>query len=215
MNTIKKAFSILKSEVAQFHPRQRLALLLMAPLPIYVGSRARSLLLRMVGFQIGKGSMFFGAPILTGTGNIYERLIVGDECLISWGCYLDLQGMVQIGDRVGLSPQVAVITSMHGVGSPHNRVGQMEAQPVRIENGVWLGARCTILPGVTIHEGAVIAAGAVVVKDIPAHTVAGGVPARVIKHLDQDGDFGSGIQAENEMPWTFHPHAANSSAGVR
>jgi maltose O-acetyltransferase len=212
MTPIQKVLSIIKSEVAQFHPRLRFALLIMAPLPIYVGSRLRTLLLRMVGFQIGKGSMFFGPPILTGTGNIHERLMVGNECLISWGCYLDLQGMVQIGDRVGLSPQVAVITSMHGVGSPHNRVGQMEAQPVRIENGVWLGTRCTILPGVTIHEGAVIAAGAVVTKDVPAHTIAGGVPARVIKHLEEETGMS---QMENELPWAFHPHSANHSADVR
>lgn len=62
------------------------------------------------------------------------------------------------------------------------------ATPVTIGNDVWIGGNVTILPGVTIGDRAVIAAGAVVTKDIPANTVAGGVPAKVIKELPEDDE---------------------------
>ncbi len=61
----------------------------------------------------------------------------------------------------------------------------MEAHPVTICDGVWLGARCTILPGVTVGEGAVVGAGAVVNKNVPAHTLVAGVPAVCIRELPQ------------------------------
>lgn len=186
MRVTEKVTFIFKSEIQQLHPRFWLAKLLLFPLPIYVGSRLRTQILRLVGFNIGSGTLFFGTPILTGIANLHERLTIGSECLISWGCYLDLQGSITIGDRVGLSPQISVITSSHSVGSPYNRVGDLTALPVVIKDGVWLGTRCTVLPGVTIHEGAVVAAGAVVTKDVPAHTIVGGVPARVIKSLDKE-----------------------------
>jgi maltose O-acetyltransferase len=190
MSMLRKFRNVAQSEVSQLHPRLWLARLLLSPLPIYVGSRLRTEVLRRAGFRIGSGSMFFGMPILTGIGNIYERLVIGKECLVSWGCYLDLQAPVHVGDRVGFSPQISVLTSSHEVGSPYNRVGQLHALPVTIQDGVWLGARCTIMPGVTIHRGAVVAAGAVVTKDVPADMVVGGVPARVLREL-------SGPESEN------------------
>ena len=59
----------------------------------------------------------------------------------------------------------------------------MEFRPIHIENKVWLGANVTILPGVTIGEGAIVAAGAVVTKDVAARTIVGGIPAKVIKKI--------------------------------
>lgn len=184
MGTLNKAKFVIRSETQQLHARLLLAKLLLFPLPIYVGSRVRARILRLAGFNIGAGTLFFGTPILTGVGNIYERLSTGRNCLVSWGCYLDLQEKITIGDRVGLSPQISIITSSHAVGSSYNRVGDLQALPVVIKDGVWIGVRCTILPGVTIHEGAVVAAGAVVTKDVPANTIVGGVPAKVIKKLE-------------------------------
>jgi maltose O-acetyltransferase len=181
---LQKLRNVAYSEVSQLHPRLWLARLLLLPLPIYVGSRLRTEVLRLAGFRIGPGCLFFGTPILTGTGNIYERLVLGRECLVSWGCYLDLQAPIHVGDRVGFSPQTSVLTSSHEVGSPYNRVGQLHALPVTIQDGVWLGARCTIMPGVTIHRGAVVGSGAVVTKDVPQNTLVGGVPARVIRSLN-------------------------------
>ena len=199
IQTFKKALHVIYSEFQQLHPRYFIAKLVLFFLPIYVGSRIRTLVLRAVGFKIGKGTLIIGTPILTGIGSIHERLIIGEDCLVSWGCYLDLQGLITIGDRVGLSPQISVITSSHGVGSPYNRVGELQALPVTIKDGVWLGVRCTILPGVTIHEGAVIAAGAVVTKDVPAHTIVAGIPARVIRNLENPDITGASIPGNDNQ----------------
>lgn len=199
MGRFRKFRYLFYSEIQQLHPRLWLAKLLLFLLPIYVGSRVRTLILRLAGFNIGMGTLFIGPPILTGIGNIYERLTIGRNCFISWGCHLDLQGNITIGDRVSLSPQISLITSSHSVGSPYNRVGDLQAFPVTIKDGVWLGTRCMILPGVTIHEGAVIAAGAVVTKDVPANTMVGGVPARIIRKLENNMDETTvgAIQAED------------------
>ena len=62
----------------------------------------------------------------------------------------------------------------------------MHPAPVRLVNNVWIGSHATILPGVTVGDGAVVAAGAVVAKDVPANTVVGGVPAKVIKHIETE-----------------------------
>jgi maltose O-acetyltransferase len=77
-----------------------------------------------------------------------------------------------------------ILTRRHHLGSPARRYAKLEALPVTIGAGVWVGARAMILPGVTIGDGAVIAAGAVVTKDVPANTVVAGVPATVVRELE-------------------------------
>lgn len=79
--------------------------------------------------------------------------------------------------------QVLILTTSHEIGPQGQRAAALEARPVCIGSGAWLGARCTILPGVTIGAGAIIAAGAVVSRDVPANTMVAGIPARVIKSL--------------------------------
>jgi maltose O-acetyltransferase len=180
---LRKMLRVVRDELRQFHLRVWLAKTILAPVPIYVASRLRTQILRMAGFHFGPGTLIFGTPELTGLGKIEKRLVMGKECLVQWGCYLDLQASITVGDRVGFSPQVAVLTSSHQIGHPHNRVGSLQALPVVIKDGVWLGTRCTVMPGVTINEGAVVAAGAVVTKDVPAHTIVGGIPAKVIRTL--------------------------------
>jgi maltose O-acetyltransferase len=82
-----------------------------------------------------------------------------------------------------MGPEVLIYTANHGMepGVPM-RLQPLHSAPVRIGNDVWIGARCILLPGVTIHDGAVVAAGAVVTRDVPANAIAGGVPARVLKY---------------------------------
>jgi maltose O-acetyltransferase len=183
---LRKVIKVIQSEFAQFNVRLWLSMVFLAPVPIYVASRLRTHVLRMAGFNIGSGTLIFGSPVLTGMGKIQDHLKIGKDCLVSWGCYLDLQGSIVIGDRVGFSPQITVLTSSHSIGHPHNRVGELNAPPVTIEDGVWLGARCIIMPGVTIHKGAVIAAGAVVTKDVPENAIVGGVPARIIRIISEE-----------------------------
>ena len=74
----------------------------------------------------------------------------------------------------------------HEIGPAEYRCGRLVAAPITIGDGVWIGSCVTILPGVSIGSGAVIAAGATVVRDIPQNTLAGGVPAKVVRDLDVD-----------------------------
>ena len=86
------------------------------------------------------------------------------------------------GDQVMIGPNVSILTSGHPV-EPSRRRSGVVAKPVVIENNVWIGAGAIILGGVTIGENSVVAAGAVVTRDVPRDTLAGGNPARVIRSI--------------------------------
>ncbi|MDE7407092.1 MAG: sugar O-acetyltransferase, partial [Muribaculaceae bacterium] len=104
---------------------------------------------------------------------------IGQRVFINSGCKFQDQGGITIGDDV-LIGHNCVIATLNHVMDPECRADMIPA-PVRIGNKVWIGANVTILQGVTIGDGAVIAAGAVVNKDVPARSVAGGIPAKIIK----------------------------------
>ena len=91
-------------------------------------------------------------------------------------------GGIWLGDRVQIGPHVTIVTDNHDF---ENR-NVLRCKPVHIESGVWIGANVTILPGVTIGENAIVAAGAVVTKDVPANSIVGGNPAKVIRMLKND-----------------------------
>jgi maltose O-acetyltransferase len=174
---------LLREECAGLHLRLLLARFILWPLPLHVGSRWRAVVLRLAGFAIGAGTVMWGTPHITGAGNLYGRLRCGRQCWFNAGCFFDLGANITIGERVAIGHEVMILTGTHHVGDGLRRAGPFYAQPVRIGDGAWLGARSTILPGVTVGEGAVVAAGAVVTKDIAAHTLVGGVPARLIRVL--------------------------------
>jgi maltose O-acetyltransferase len=160
-----------------------LARILLTPLPIHVGSRVRVYILRLAGFQIGSGCVMWGTPTITGGRDLYRKLTIGQGCWLNVECFFDLGAPISIGDRVAIGHQVMILTTSHEIGPYGQRAAALEARPVCIGTGAWLGARCTILPGVTIGAGAIIAAGAVVSRDVPANTMVAGIPARVIKSL--------------------------------
>ena len=101
---------------------------------------------------------------------------------INCGCHFQDHGGVYIGDNVLIGSYVVFATINHGQ-RPEERGSNFPA-PIHIGNGVWIGSHATILPGVTVGDNAIIAAGAVVNKDVPAEAVAGGVPAKVIKSIE-------------------------------
>ncbi len=183
---MKRVWHLLHSETSELQIRLQLARLAMWPLPIYVGNRLRVALLRMAGFQIGRGTVMWGAPTITGSGDLYQRLHIGRDCWFNVGCFLNLGATITIGDRVALGHQVMVMTESHAIGDRNRRAGPLTALPVQIGDGAWIGARATILPGVAIGAGAVVAAGAVVTKSVAPHLLVGGVPARPIRELAED-----------------------------
>lgn len=95
---------------------------------------------------------------------------------------------VYIGDNVMIGPNTTITTVGHPLSPKDRRAHLAQGSEIRIGNDVWLGANVTILPGVTIGDNVVVGAGAVVTKDIPPNSLALGVPARVVKELENDLD---------------------------
>ena len=93
------------------------------------------------------------------------------------------QGGIEIGDGAMMGHNVVLAAINHDLNSANNRKNHYA--PVKIGNHVWIGANATILPGVTIGDWAVVAAGAVVTKDVPELTIVGGVPAKVLETLQK------------------------------
>lgn len=111
-----------------------------------------------------------------------RNLRFGRNVFVNHGCTAMDFGGIDIGDDVMIGPNVQLISSGHPL-DPAIRRSQITTAPIRIGRGVWIAAGATVLQGVTVGEDAVIAAGAVVTKDVPARTLVGGVPARVIRDL--------------------------------
>jgi maltose O-acetyltransferase len=174
---------VVNEELSGLHPKLLFAKLLLWPIPIDVGGRVRTAVLRLTGFKIGRGTIMAGTPALTGGKDIYHNLTIGRGCWINVGCFFDLGATITIGDDVSLGHEVIVLTASHDIGSSAHRASALYAKPVVIGSGAWLGSRCTILPGVSIGSGAIIAAGAVVDKDVPPNALVAGVPARVVRLL--------------------------------
>jgi maltose O-acetyltransferase len=153
-------------------------------LPQFSFGRARTFALRAAGIRIGRGSGVLGPIAFTGHGDARELFSIGEETFISGPLHVDLGAEVRIGSRVQLGHSVMMLTVEHEVGPASARCGPRSAAPITVGNGVWIASRVTILPGVTIGDGAVIAAGAVVSNDVDPNTLVGGVPAKLLRTLD-------------------------------
>jgi maltose O-acetyltransferase len=178
-----KIRQLLREEFAGIHLRLLIARMLLALLPIHVGGRVRTMILRLIGFQIGRGTILAGMPTIAPDGNMYKKLVIGEGCWINIGCLFDLGAEIRIGSKVSIGHGVLVLTRSHEIGTSRQRAFTLVTKPVNIGSGVWLGSRSTILPGVTIGAGAIVAAGSVVHHDVPPNTLVAGVPARTIKEL--------------------------------
>jgi maltose O-acetyltransferase len=120
-------------------------------------------------------------PIELGCGP-GARLEIGNECSLNYGVSLGCTKAIRIGDRCRLGPYTMIIdTTFH---DPYERTKRPPGQPVTLEADVWIGAKVSVMPGVTIGRGAIVATGAVVTSDVEPFTVVGGVPAKVIDRLD-------------------------------
>jgi len=153
------------------------------------GLRLRLYLYRRIGMKIGTGcvirrGVYLGSP---------NELELGDGSFVGRAS-LYCTGGVKIGRNVNVSDGAVIITAKHDVNSP-----QFEAkyEPIRIEDWAWIATNAIVLAGVTVGEAAVVAAGAVVTKDVAPYTVVGGNPAKVIGERKR--------QAFTYVPGSYHP----------
>ncbi len=110
------------------------------------------------------------------------KLSIGADCFINYGVSIGCTEAITIGDRCRIGPYVMIVdTNFHDL---YDRALRPMPKAVLIENDVWLGAKATVLPGVTIGRGAVVGTGAVVTHDVSPFSVVAGVPAKVVKVLD-------------------------------
>lgn len=135
------------------------------------------------GIHVGERLLMLGGTVrgelTTHSGG---RMEIGDRVFINYGCSISAHTLVRIGDRCNIG-QYAILLDCD-YHNPEHDGGHGDPAPVILEEGVWLAARVTVLKGVTIGRGSIIAAGSVVTKDVPPGVIAGGVPARVIRKLE-------------------------------
>ncbi len=131
----------------------------------------------IIGYDIDKSTVVF-VPFYTNFG---RHIRLGKNIFINHACtFLDLGG-ITIEDNVQIGPKVNLITENHPI-DPNNRK-TLDLKSIYIKQNVWIGAAATILPGVTIGENSVIAAGAVVRNNVEANTIVAGVPAKVVRKI--------------------------------
>jgi maltose O-acetyltransferase len=179
----QKLSELLLEEVTGIHPRLHALNAAASLLPRRAAGHARAKLYAAFGFRIGHGTQLHGNPRLNGSRGLFENLVIGPDCSIDTDCSFDLEEHITIGARVTIAPGVMILTSTHELDIREHRAGPIQRNPVVIEDGVWLGPRCIILPGVTVGRGAIVNAAAVVNKDVAANTRVGGAPAVALETL--------------------------------
>lgn len=112
-----------------------------------------------------------------------KNVFVGSGVLINSGCYFEAKAPITIGNGVLIGYEATIVTTNHLYSDPTRLIKDqgLVSHPVTIQDDVWIGTKAIILPGVTVGTGSVIAAGAVVTKNVAPYTVVGGVPAKFIK----------------------------------
>lgn len=139
----------------------------------------RDIFSEIIGKKVDSSFGMF-PPFYTDCG---KNISVGKNVFINAGCKFQDQGGIFIEDGVLIGHNVVLATLNHNF-DPHKRTNIIPA-PIKIGKNVWISANVTVVPGVCIGDGSIIAAGSVVTKDIPENVVAAGVPARIIKKLDE------------------------------
>ena len=149
---------------------------------VFVGTNPKyfpikRILLNRIGYSIGKGTKIVGPITCTGT------LVVGENCWLGTRFTLHGNGKVIAGNNIDFGPEVTFLTGTHAIGGGKRRAGDGKHCVIEICDGCWIGGKSIFLNSIQVGNSSVIAAGAVVCKDISANTLAGGVPARIIKSL--------------------------------
>lgn len=135
----------------------------------------REIMGRLIGKKVDNTFRLF-PPFYTDFG---KNITIGKDVFINSGCHFQDQGGIAIGEGSMIGHNVVLATINHGLNPESDRKNHYD--PIKIGAHVWIGSNATILPGVSIGDWAVVAAGAVVTCDVPAMTVVGGIPAKVLK----------------------------------
>ena len=137
----------------------------------------RALLSQITDMEIDSSTAIF-PPLYVNYG---RHTKIGKDVFINFDCvFLDFGG-ITIEDGVFIAPKVSLLTEGHPL-APGDR-HSLTVGPIHLKRNAWIGANATITQGVTVGENSVVAAGAVVTKDVPDNTVAGGIPAKILKSL--------------------------------
>ncbi|HYU74696.1 MAG TPA: acyltransferase [Ktedonobacteraceae bacterium] len=138
---------------------------------------------RVLGWRISPGATILMRQYvqMTGVRSCGRKVSIGEGTVINHGCLLYTTGGLTIGENVSISSGVWLMTGTHDMNDPHF---SYDYKPIVIGDRAWIGIRATILGGVSIGEGSVVMAGAVVTRDVPPYAIVGGVPARFIRHRE-------------------------------
>ena len=147
----------------------------------------REIMGRLIGKQVDRSFRMF-PPFYTDFG---KNITIGKDVFINSGCHFQDQGGIEIGDGALIGHNVVLATINHDLNPKENRKNHYAA--IKIGAHVWIGSNATVLPGVTIGDYAVVAAGAVVTRDVSAMTVVGGVPARVLKTIQEEERYETAV----------------------
>ena len=140
----------------------------------------RQMLSRLFGRQVDETLRVF-PPFYTDFG---KNITIGKNVFINACCHFQDQGGITLGDGCLIGHNVVFATLNHGF-APTDRVSLYPA-PIVLGKNVWVGSNSTLLQGIRIGDNAVIGAGSVVTKDVPANTIVGGVPARILRQIDTE-----------------------------
>jgi maltose O-acetyltransferase len=184
--TIASVRRTLRREVGgwRLQPRFRLFGAIARLLPANSFSGVRTALYRASGIRIEPRVSIVGSLHLFGPGDFAERLTLREGCVIASGVTFILDAEIDVGRDASLGPGVTLITATHAIGFGSKRMSAaVNARPIRVETGAWIGVGALILPGVTVGTGCVVSAGAVVTNDAPANALVRGNPAVKVEEL--------------------------------
>ncbi len=133
----------------------------------------RKLFYRMGGVKLGRGSTIHMGARFYDPRNI----VIGEDSIVGEGAVLDGRGQLHIGNHVDIASEVMIYNSQHDIEDENFKA---TTKSVRIDDFVFIGPRTIILPGITIGKGAIVAAAAVVTKDVPPYAIVAGIPAKII-----------------------------------
>ncbi|GAA0053694.1 UNVERIFIED_CONTAM: sugar O-acetyltransferase [Streptococcus canis] len=115
-----------------------------------------------------------------------KNITFGKDCFVNSNCYFMDGAKITLGDNVFVGPSTGFYTANHPLDYKRRNEGLEKALPITIGDNVWFGANVNVMPGVTIGSGCVIASGSVVTHDIPANSLAAGVPCQVVREIEQE-----------------------------